>query len=128
MTTVSKTPVAPKMGSPPNGGKPGAFNIVTDSNSPTANAYSRPTAGGNASGPADGPLGTAPARPPAGVVPGPEAYRPPTPGPATAGGTQAGADIGSGATIIKGQPDATGHPASETGGGTVGDSGPQGGA
>src|SRR2546430_4050355 len=43
------------------------------------------------------------------------------------GGYQVGADIGPGATILAGQPDATGHPAGETsGGGTVGDSGNQG--
>ncbi len=47
--------------------------------------------------------------------------------PPSTGGTQVGEDVGSGATIIAGQPDATGHPASDaSGGGTVGDSGNQG--
>lgn len=111
MTTV------PKAGDPPpaNNAK---TTIVSDSKSGN---YGRPTAGGNvAGGTPEGGSSNAPAGP--------------TPGyavnwsgaPVSTGGTQTGADIGSGATIIAGQPDATGHPAGDaSGGGTVGDSGNQ---
>lgn len=76
--------------------------------------YVRPTAGGNAAGTA----GDAPAGP----TPG---YAVNMAGNAPAGG---GPDMGHGATQIVSQPDATGHPAGDAvGGGTVGNSGNQGG-
>jgi hypothetical protein len=89
------------------------------------NLYVRPTAGTNAAsaGSSLGPGPTA-ADAPAGLVPG---YAINWSGAAAStGGTQVGNDVGSGATIIAGQPDATGHPAGDANGGTVGDSGPQG--
>jgi hypothetical protein len=105
VTTVSNTPVPPKVVSPKS-------NITSDSVGGSA-GYARPTAGGNATGQ------NTPA--PAGVIPGPDAYRPHLPGNVDPNPTI------SGAAIVRptSQPDATGHPAGDTsGGGTVGDSGP----
>lgn len=113
MTTVPKADTPPPAD---NSNK----TLVSDS---WSGNYGRPTSGG-------APLAGLPAgNPPTEAPPGP------TPGysinmsgaaPST-GGTQVGADVGAGATIIAGQPDATGHPAGDAvGGGTVGNSGNQG--
>src|SRR5438552_15132538 len=111
MTTVPKSDTPP----PANNAQ---TKLVSDAMSGN---YGRPTAGGNAvGGRPEG--GSSPA--PAGSIPG-YAVNWSGNAPAT-GGYQVGADIGPGATIIAGQPDATGHPAGDTsGGGTVGDSGNQ---
>ena len=111
--------------------------------------YARPTAGGNAAGgtplggSSNAPAGVVPANP---IVGGSELF-PPSGGLAQAydsaaymeanagaapstGGTQVGADIGHGAAIVindSGDRE-SGAPDASTNGGTVGDSGPQGGA
>ncbi|SRR5713226_5629604 len=106
----------------PDTPKPADNHIVHTVSDPMSHGYGRPTAGGNqVSGNELGGSGNVPAGP----VPG---YAIDWNGGAVSvGGTQAGADIGSGTTIVAGQPDATGHAVSDTsGGGTVGDSGPQG--
>jgi hypothetical protein len=97
---IGKSVVAPKS------------NIISDSVGGSA-GYARPTPGGNATGQ------NTPA--PAGVVPGPDVYRP-----NLAGNVDPNPTI-SGAAIVApvAQPDATGHPANAAGSkGTVGDSGP----
>ena len=115
MTTV------PKAGDPAP-----ANNAKTLTLTGSAGMYGRPTSGGPpVAGKQEGnaPTSGAPSDP----IPGMSAYIPPPPAPVTAGGTQAGADVGHGATIVAGQPDATGHPSGDiSGGGTVGDSGNQG--
>jgi hypothetical protein len=106
MTTVSNKPEPPKRITP---------MLVSDS---LSGNYARPTAGGNrAGGTPEGGSSNAPA----GVVPGPDAYRP-----NLAGNVDPNPTI-SGAAIVApvAQPDATGHPANAAGSkGTVGDSGP----
>jgi hypothetical protein len=107
---------------------PPANNAQTTLLQSDPNIYVRPTAGGNVSGTIDSAPGSMPGQggpgAGAGAVPGYSinwAGNPPS-----VGGTQVGADIGSGSTILAGQPDATGHPDSDvSGGGTVGYSGPQ---
>jgi hypothetical protein len=111
MTTV------PKADTPPP-----ANNAKTTLLQSDENLYVRPTAGGNASGAAEGALGSAPLRPPAGSIPDnpimgglnmvppagslstaladpsyPEANAGASP---STGGTQAGPDMGHGATIV----------------------------
>ncbi len=87
--------------------------LVSD---PKSHDYGRLSPGGNAVGQA----GDAPA----GVVPG---YAINWPGADVGtGGTQTASEVFQGSTLIVPQPDATGHPFGDiTGGGTVGDSGPQ---
>src|SRR5258708_2775366 len=113
MTTVPKADTPP----PANNAK---TTIVSDSMSGN---YGRPASGGPpVAGKSEGnpPSGGASA----GAIPG---YSINWAGNAPSmGGTQVGADVGSGATIIAGQPDATGHPVSDANLGTVGDSGNQG--
>lgn len=93
---------------------PPANNAKTLTLQSAPGLYVRPTAGGNASGD----VYAAPHE-----VPGPDAYTPPAP----SAPANAGPSFGHGATQIVAQPDATGHPHGDTaGGGTVGDSGPQG--
>ncbi len=123
MTTTSKQPVPPKAVVP-------SSMIVSDSNSPTSNAYARPTAGGNASGPAYGPLGSAPDRPLAGDVPanpikgGLADLDSPLGAPVETGNTQTGPNIGHGATIVFPHNDDTGAKDDGNYKGTVGPSGP----
>jgi hypothetical protein len=114
MTTV------PKSDTPPP-----ANNAKTLTLSGSAGLYVRPTSGGAPQ--AGNPAGTPGPTAGPGVIPdSATAYRPPMPSAPSFGGYQVGADVGSGATIIAGQPDATGHPDSDlSGGGTVGDSGNQ---
>lgn len=112
----------------PKAGDPAPANnakTLTVSDAMSGN-YGRPASGG---APVAGKQeGNAPASVAPGVIPNSAtAYSPPPPAPVTAASTQAGADVGSGTTIIAGQPDATGHPIGDiSGGGTVGDSGNQG--
>ena len=114
MTTVPKSDTPP----PANNAQ---TKLVSDAMSGN---YGRPASGG---APTEGrPQGTpGPTAGPASNLPGYAinwAGNPPS-----TGGTQVGADVGSGATILAGQPDATGHPTGDvSGGGTVGDSGNQG--
>lgn len=140
MSTVPKSDTPP----PPNNAK--TLTLQSD-----PNLYVRPTAGGNRSGETSGPLGNAPAAAPAGDIPynpihggidgaPPDgslttAYNDPNYMMANAGtipgthGTQVGPNMGHGATIVtnnsgdrpSGAPDGA-----VSGGGTVGDSGPQG--
>lgn len=101
------------MSTVPTPGTPApANNAKTTLLSSDPSLYARPTAGYNASG--DAAVAS-------GVTPG-YSINPSGAAPST-GGTQVGSDF-QGATQIVAQPDATGHPSSETGGGTVGDSGP----
>lgn len=104
MSTVSNTPVPPKTVTPKS-------NITSDSVGGSA-GYARPTAGGNAAGQ------NTPA--PAGVIPGPDAYRPSLAGNAFTNPTISGAAI----VAPVAQPNATGAPESSTDGGTVGTSKP----
>jgi hypothetical protein len=84
MSTVSNVPVPPKNVTPKS-------NITSDSAGGSA-GYARPTAGGNVTGDA----AVAP-----GVIPdGATAYSAPAGAPVSTGDTQAGPDIGSGATIV----------------------------
>ncbi len=88
--------------------------------------YGRPTAGNN-SEPGGSQLGPGASAPdaPAGAVPG---YAINLAGADVGvGNTQTADEVFQGTTLIVPQPDATGHPLGDTsGGGTVGDSGPQG--
>ena len=115
-TTVPKADTP----APPDNSK--TFTLQSNSHE----LYGRPTAGNNQV-PTASALGPGPSAPaaPAGSIPG---YAVNWSGaPVSVGGTQVGADVGAGATILAGQPDATGHPFGDTsGGGTVGDSGNQG--
>lgn len=122
----------PKADTPPPANNAKTLTLQSDEN-----LYVRPTAGGNRSGQASGPLGTAPDAPPAGNVPAnpikdslsgavnDPSYQMANPGAdPSVGGTQTGPNFGHGATQIVAQPDATGHPAGDiSGGGTVGNSG-----
>lgn len=115
------------MSTVPNADTPApANNAKTLLISGSAGMYGRPASGGP---PVAGKQEGNPDSTGAGVPPGPTPiYQISMSGaPVSTGGTQVGADIGSGATIIAGQPDATGHPAADAvGGGTVGNSGNQG--
>ena len=103
MTTVNKQPVQPKTVT--GNSIPAIVNVK-------GNDYSRPTAGGNATG------DNVPAS--AGVTPGPDAYRPNLAGNAFPNPTIDGAAI----VAPVARPDATGAPESATDGGTVGTSKP----
>src|SRR5712692_682844 len=82
--------------------------------------YGRPTAGGNAVGGTS--IGGS-SDAPAGAMPG---YAINWLGESpSVGGTQTAGETFQGSTLIVPQPDATGAPASDANGGTVGDSGPQ---
>lgn len=112
------------MSTVPNSGTPAPANnakTLTISDSMSGN-YGRPASGGP---PVPGKQeGIAPT---SGAGPGPTpAYQISMAGAAP---TNGGSDMGHGATQIVAQPDATGHPSGDaSGGGTVGDSGPQGAA
>ena len=122
MSLGTPATTVPKADTPPPADNSKTFTLQSNSHE----LYGRPTAGNNQipGASALGPGASAPAAD-AGSIPG---YAVNWAGePPSAGGTQVGADVGSIATIIAGQPDATGHPFSDTsGGGTVGDSGNQG--
>jgi hypothetical protein len=107
MSTVNPNPVQPKTVT--GNSIPQIVNVKL-------NDYSRPTAGGNATGDAQ----TAP-----GVIPGAGAYAAPAAAPVSTGGTQVGPDFGHGATIVI--PDSGDRPSggkADANKGTVGDSGP----
>ena len=112
MSTVPKADTPP----PANNAK---TTLVSDAGS---HGYRRPTAGGNAQGGTiEGGSSSAPAGPT------PDYSISMSGGPVSAGGTQTAGVVFNGATLVVAQPDATGHPKGDTsGGGTVGDSGPQG--
>ena len=106
MTTVPKADTP----APANNAK---TTLVSDSMS---HGYGRPTAGGNATGDAPAPAGN--------VMGG---YSVPAPAPVSTGGTMAGPDFGHGATIVGPSADRPSGASDVSGGGTVGNSGPQGG-
>ena len=112
MSTVPKADTPP----PANNAK---TLLVSDAGS---HGYRRPTAGGNAQGGA--PEGGS-SNAPTGTTPG---YSISMSGaPVSVGNTQTAGVVFEGSTLIVPQPDATGHPKGDiSGGGTVGDSGPQG--
>jgi len=88
----------------------------TDSDAPAGETPTNPIMGGVVNAPPDGDFTSAANDPGNKLV---QAGADPS-----VGNTQVGPNFGHGATIIMAQPDATGHPASDTaGGGTVGDSG-----
>src|SRR5439155_22645236 len=99
----------------PDSPAPADNHIVHTVSDAKSHDYGRMSAGGNATGDA----GDAPA----GAVPG---YAVDMDGePPDTGGTQTGPDIGHGATQVVPEPGATGLAGDASGGGTVGDSGPQ---
>ncbi len=88
-------------------------------NSNSRELYARPTAGGNAmGGTPEG--GSSPA---GGPIPGYAVNWSGADG--GTGSTQVAGEVFQGSTLVVPQPDATGHPAGDANGGTVGDSGPQ---
>jgi hypothetical protein len=109
----------PKADTPPPANNANT-TLVSD---PWSGNYGRPTAGGAATGDNQGNAGP-------GVTPGMGAYTPPGPASVGAANTQAGPDMGHGATIMV--PSSGDRPSGgkqdATGGGTVGDSGNQGNA